>query len=71
MLRVLEAALVTLTDQRAYWELQQLRSLCDYEDRQVFEPLDDSDLQRRLGRRIGEYRDLAFEVVQSRWIVIW
>ena len=74
MLRVLEAALVTLTDQRAYWELQQLRSLCDYEDRQVFEPLDDSDLQRRLGRRIGEYRDLAFEVVQSsldRNLVDW
>jgi hypothetical protein len=62
---VLECALEPLTPPRGFWELQQLRSLCEYEDQQVFEPLNDSDLQRWHGRRIGEFRDLAFEVVES------
>jgi hypothetical protein len=65
VLEVLQLALAPLTSPKGYWELQQLRGLCEYEDQQVFEPLDVSDLQRQIGRRIGEYRDLAFEVVES------
>ena len=58
VLNVLEHALEPMTPPRGFWELEQLRSLCEYEDQQVFEQLNDSDLQRRLGRRLCEYRDL-------------
>lgn len=65
VLNVLQHALEPLTPPRGFWELQQLRSLCAYEDQQIFEPLEPGDLQRSIGRRIGEFRDLAFEVVGS------
>lgn len=65
VLNVLNLALRPVTDQRAFWELQQLRSLCEYEDQQIFEPLEASDLDKRIARRILEYRDLIFEVVTN------
>jgi len=64
VLDVLAAALRATSDPRAFWELEQLRGLCEYEDREVFEPLTTGDFDRRIPRRILQYRDLIYEAVE-------
>ena len=65
LLNTLEGGLHGDADKPALWEVRQLRTMCDEQERHAFLPLEERDVESRIGRRVKELNQLNYEITSD------
>jgi hypothetical protein len=65
LLSFLEGGLQGEVDKPALWDVRQLRAMCDEQERHAFFPLEERDIESRIGRRVKEINSLNYEITSD------